>query len=114
MLDLSTLKLTDTPEGCRLRLRVRPGARRDEIVGAHGEALKIAVSALPERGRANRAVLELLAKSLGLPASRLRLAAGETSPDKTVLIQGISGEEMRRRLESLPPASPTGSTRSEK
>jgi hypothetical protein len=98
MTDFSSLRIADTPEGARLKLRVRAGVRRDEIVGAHGEALKIAVSAPPERGRANRAVLVLLAARLGVPPSTLRLVAGETSPDKTVLVEGMPGDELKRRL----------------
>ena len=97
-MDVSTLRLTDTPAGCRLILRVRAGSRREGILGARGEALKIAVNAAPERGRANRAVLDLLARDLDIPASRLRLLTGEVSPDKTVLIEGMTSEELRRRL----------------
>ena len=97
-MDVSSLRLTNTPEGCRLVLRVRAGSRREGILGAHGEALKIAVNAAPERGRANRAVLDLLARHLGIPASRLRLLTGKTSPGKTVLIEGMTSDELRRRL----------------
>lgn len=81
-------------------LRVRPAARRDAVLGPHGEALRVAVSAPPERGKANRAVLELVARALGLPASSLTLVAGETSPDKVVLIAGMPASEVRRRLQS--------------
>ncbi len=97
-MDLSGVRIDDTPAGCRLRLRVRPGARRDALVGAHGDALKIAVSAPPERGRANQAVLELLARRLDLPASRLRLVSGERSPDKALVVEGMCAAEARRRL----------------
>jgi len=97
-MDVSSLLLADTPEGCRLKLRVRAGARRDQIVGALGGALKVSVSAPPERGRANQAVLELLAKAAGIPPARLRLIAGAAYPDKSVLIEGLSSEDLRRRL----------------
>jgi len=100
-MDLKHLKLCDSPSGCRLALRVRAGARRERIAGIHGEALKVAVSAPPERGRANRAVVELLAGMLGLPAGRVRMVAGERSPDKIVLVEGLSSRELKQRLAAL-------------
>jgi uncharacterized protein len=80
------LELAEIAGGTRLRLRVKPGARRNAIVGSIRGALKIAVVAAPERGKANRAVLELLAAELGIPLSSLKLLSGETSHDKTVRI----------------------------
>lgn len=73
-------------DGTRLRVRVRPRARRTGILGPHGGALKIAVSAPAERGKANRATSELLASVLGIPASSVVVVAGESSPDKTIRI----------------------------
>jgi hypothetical protein len=98
-MDLSSLNLTENREGCCVLLKVRAGARRNAIAGPHGEALKIAVTAAPERGRANRAVLELLAEALGLPVGRLRILRGETSADKAVLVEGLGSEDLRRRLQ---------------
>lgn len=80
------LELTSVAGGTRLRLRVKPGARKTAIVGIHGGALKIAVAAAPERGKANRAVVALLAKALGLPVSAVTIASGETSQDKVAEI----------------------------
>ena len=76
------LELTPFSGGTRLRLRVKAGARRSAIVGAHGGALKVAVAAAPERGRANRAVIALLADALDIPSSAVTIAAGETGKDK--------------------------------
>jgi len=76
------------PGSFRLQLKVVPKASADRIVGWLGERLKIQVRAVPERGRANRAVVELLAAALGLPRSSVRITAGETSPQKTVQIVG--------------------------
>ena len=67
------LDLTAIDGGTRLRLRVKPGARRNEIQGPHGGALKLSVTAPPEKGKANRAVLDLLSNALGVPASSLTL-----------------------------------------
>jgi uncharacterized protein (TIGR00251 family) len=76
------LELTPTANGTRIRLRVKPGARKTAIVGVHGGALKVAVEAAPEKGRANRAVVRLLAETLDLPTSAVTIAVGETSQDK--------------------------------
>jgi uncharacterized protein YggU (UPF0235/DUF167 family) len=71
-----------------LRLRVKAGARRNAILGLH---------APPERGKANRAVLELLAEALGLAPSSLELVTGRASPDKGVRIP-LSPKETLDRL----------------
>jgi uncharacterized protein (TIGR00251 family) len=81
----------------RLRLRVRPGAKKDAILGEHGGALRVSVTAPPERGKANRAVAALLAGALGVPPSSVEITSGESSPDKVVALP-LPPEEVRRRL----------------
>ena len=83
----TTLHLVETVGGTRLRLRVMPSARRNAILGVHAGALKVSVTAPPERGKANRAVLDLLAEVLGVPASTLEITSGSTSREKSVLVQ---------------------------
>ena len=84
----------------RLRLRVSPKAASNRIGGWHGEALKIAVTAAPERGKANVATIELLADLLALPKSAITLLAGDTSQDKLLRIDGVDEAELRRRIDS--------------
>ena len=72
----------------RLHLKVIPKASRDRVAGWVGDRLKVQVTAAPERGKANDAVVEVLAAALGLPRGRVRIVAGETSPLKTVEIDG--------------------------
>jgi uncharacterized protein YggU (UPF0235/DUF167 family) len=79
---------------------VSPGARRSGIVGRHGDAWKVAVAAAPERGRANDAVLSLLARSLDIPVARLTLVSGHGARDKVVELSGVEAEEIERRLAS--------------
>jgi uncharacterized protein (TIGR00251 family) len=88
------------PRATRLRLRVAPGARRSGVVGRHGDAWKVRVSAPPERGRANEEVVELLASSLDLPRVDVRVVAGSTSRDKVVELSGLTLDEAERRLEA--------------
>jgi uncharacterized protein (TIGR00251 family) len=84
----------------RLRLRVSPGATRTELVGKHGDGWKIRVSAAPERGRANEAVVDLLAQRLGIPRTSLSVVSGRTSRDKVVELRGLGRDEAERRLET--------------
>jgi uncharacterized protein len=83
----------------RLRLRVAPGAARPSVVGRHGDAWKLRVAAAPERGKANEAVLRLLAETLALPRSEVVLVSGAASRDKVVELTGLAAAEIDRRLE---------------
>jgi uncharacterized protein (TIGR00251 family) len=87
----------------RLRLRVSPGASRSEIVGRHGAAWKVRVAAPPESGKANDALLDLLAATFEIPRARIALVRGRASRDKTVVLEGLSPEDVEARL-----ASPAG------
>jgi uncharacterized protein (TIGR00251 family) len=82
----------------RLSVKVIPGASRNEIVGWMGGTLKVRVSAPPERGRANEAVQELLAASLDVPASDIRIVSGGSSPRKTIEIDGLNDAAVRDRI----------------
>jgi uncharacterized protein len=84
----------------RVRLRVSPGARQTELVGRHGEGWKVRVAAPPEGGRANDAVLDLLARELSLPRRSLSIVSGQTGREKVVLMDGIDRAETERRLEA--------------
>jgi uncharacterized protein len=82
----------------RLRLRVIPGAARPAIVGRYGDAWKVRVAAAPERGRANEAVVNLLAETLAVSPRDVRIVAGHTGRDKVVELDGIAEDELARRL----------------
>lgn len=82
----------------QLSLKVSPKASRNAITGFLGEALKVSVTAAPERGKANQAVEVLLAQALGLPTSAVSVVAGHTAKTKRVEIAGISGAALHERL----------------
>jgi hypothetical protein len=84
----------------RLRLRVSPGAARAEIVGRHGDAWKVRVTAPPEHGRANDAVVRLLAETLAVPREAVSVVSGHTSKDKIVALDGVAAALAERRLSS--------------
>jgi uncharacterized protein (TIGR00251 family) len=85
----------------RLRLRVAPGAARAGVVGRHGEAWKVKVAAPAEEGRANDAVVRLLAEALSLPRTSVTLVSGHSARDKIVALAGIDPAEIDRRLSSV-------------
>jgi uncharacterized protein (TIGR00251 family) len=82
----------------RLRLRVSPGARSAEVIGRHGEAWKVRVAAPAEAGRANEAVVRLLADALALPRDAVRLVSGHGARDKIVQLAGLDSTQVERRL----------------
>lgn len=84
----------------RLRLRVGPRAKRDAVVGRHGDGWKVRVSAAPERGAANEAVARLLAAVLGVPRPAVTIVSGHAARDKIVEVAGIAPAETERRLAS--------------
>lgn len=83
----------------RVRVHVQPRASRSEIVGRHGDALKIRLAAPPVDGAANEELIRFLAASLGIARSRLVLTSGATARAKVVSIEGVTAEEARARLE---------------
>jgi uncharacterized protein (TIGR00251 family) len=76
----------------RVQVRVSPGATRSAVIGRHGDAWKVRVAAAPERGKANRAVLDLLAETLGLPRAQIELVAGAGARDKVVALRGLEAD----------------------
>ena len=94
-----------TPEGFLLSLRVTPNAGRDVIDGVEtrddtSTVLRIRVSAVPDKGKANAAVCILLAKALGVPKSSISVVSGETARMKTMLVAG-QGSELVEKLAAL-------------
>jgi uncharacterized protein len=82
----------------RISITVSPGAVRSEVVGRHGDGWRARVAAPPERGRANEALVELLAAALNVPRARIRVVGGQTSRRKIVEVEGLDGATVQRRL----------------
>ncbi|MAY75539.1 MAG: YggU family protein [Phycisphaerae bacterium] len=84
-----------------VHLKVVPGAKRDEIAGLLGERLKVRVSAPPEGGKANKAVIALLAKALGARSKDIEIVSGATNPEKVVRVAGVGAASVVERLGML-------------
>jgi hypothetical protein len=86
------------PEGTLLSLKVIPRASKNEIGEALGSELKIKVTAPPVDSAANRAVVDLLAETFGCPKSNVSVVRGAAARHKSVLVQGLTPEEIEARL----------------
>jgi uncharacterized protein (TIGR00251 family) len=93
--------ITDHAEGCVLPVRAQPGARRSGVQGEQAGALKVAVTAPPQDGRANEALVEALREALDVRRSQVELLAGATGRDKRFLIRGLTRAELERRIATL-------------
>jgi len=82
----------------RLKLRIVPNAKRDEVVGEHGDAVKIKVAAPAVDGKANEALLEFVAEKLCIHRRDITLIAGEKSRDKAIEIANLDAVKARARL----------------
>lgn len=82
----------------RVRVYVQPRASRTEIVGQHGDTLKVRLAAPPVDGAANAELVRHLAKRIGVPVSRVRVLSGATGRTKTVEIDDVDLSAVRQAL----------------
>ena len=87
--------VSEHPEGATLRVRVVPGASRTEIKGLYGDAIKVRLSATPEDGKANKALVDLLEHTTG---GRASILSGTSSRSKLVLIRGVNVASVQRSI----------------
>ena len=88
-------------EGVILPVRAQPGARRNEIRGQQDGMLKVCVTQIAEKGKANKALVEVLAKGLALRKSQFELISGETSSHKRFLVRGTTVEELAGKIQEI-------------
>jgi uncharacterized protein (TIGR00251 family) len=82
-----------------LKVKVVPGSSRNQVVGWLGDALKVKVTAPPEKGRANAAIVALFAQALGISADQVEITAGHASPLKTIAITGLDDDAIKQAFE---------------
>ncbi len=102
------IDLTVHAQGTVLAVLAQPGAKRNAVLGTRAGALRVAVTAPPEKGKANAAIGAVLADSLGCRTSQIALISGETSRQKRFLVIGVTPDDLSRRLAAaLPETGPT-------
>jgi uncharacterized protein (TIGR00251 family) len=99
--DLSAAKIVGRSGGIELAVKVVPGASRTKVVGVWGTALKIAVAAPPEGGKANAAVTKLLATVFGVRKAAVSILSGHATPLKRIGLAGLTVAAARARLTLL-------------
>lgn len=92
------LKLSQTGQGTLLTVKVSPGARRGAVLGEHDGALKVAIAAPPEKGKANRSLIHFLAELLQHSPNQIAILRGRASREKLVAVSGLSPQELQQRI----------------
>lgn len=98
MIDSGDFAIEPWEGGDAFGVKAHAGAKRDAVGGCHDGLIKVEVTTAPEKGKANKAIIKLLAKRLGVPASEVVLLSGDTNPRKRFGVTGLSPEEIRVRL----------------
>jgi uncharacterized protein (TIGR00251 family) len=96
--DPTTYGITTHAGGVTIRVYVAPRSSASKVVGEHNGALKVALTAPPVEGAANKALVDLLAKLLGVPKGAVTIVSGETSRNKTVRVDGVDAQTAARKL----------------
>lgn len=91
-------------EGVILPVRAQPGSRKNELKGEQAGALKVAVTQVAEKGKANKAIIEVLCKTLKLRRSQVELLSGELAAQKRFLVREITVEELAARIAQACPS----------
>lgn len=94
------IPIRDTTSGATFSVKVHPRAKKDAIAGTVGDALKLALTAPPVEGKANEACIRFFAELLRVPRSSVTIAAGETSRNKVVRVQGLTAAQVEERLQA--------------
>jgi len=95
---VSSLRLQRTSRGVRMTVRVQPRASANEIVGVHGDALKVRLTAPPVEDAANDLLVKFLADTFGIPTRAITIVAGASSRTKIVELEGITEERVSRAM----------------
>jgi hypothetical protein len=90
--------ITESKGMVTLTIKIVPRARKNQIAGIKGDALKIRLNAPPVEGKANEALVEFLAKTLGIARAQIEIVAGHTARRKIVRVRGISAREVEARM----------------
>lgn len=101
------IAVTPHAEGAVVPVRAQPGARKDAVLGEHAGALRISVTAAPDRGQANAAIARVLAEAIGCRTSQIEILTGQTARTKRFLVRGLSPKELLARL-GPPPGHSAG------
>ena len=92
------IKIREIEDGIVVSVKVQPNSSKNRVVGEYADQIKIAVTVAPEKGKANKAVIKLFAKWLGIKSSDIQVISGETSRDKELFIRNITEEDVYKLI----------------
>ena len=92
------MTVRELEDGLEIMIHAQPRASRSEVVGLHGDALKVRLAAPPVDGAANAELIRVMAKVLGVPKSSVEVTHGHSGRSKVVRVAGLAVEDARRRL----------------
>lgn len=98
---MAGLTIDPVTGGVRISLVVRPGARKNAVLGTHDGALRVAVNQAPERGKANDSVVRVLADWLAVSRAAVEIESGHTAPRKRVLLHGVEPGRLLALVDAL-------------
>ena len=90
------VKIREMEDGIVVSVKVQPNSSRNRVAGEYADQIKIAVTVAPEKGKANKAVIKLFAKWLGIKSLDIQIISGETSSDKELFIRNITEEDLNK------------------
>jgi len=93
--------IKDTPKGPELAVKVVPKSSRNSLAGWENGELKVRLNAVPEKGSANKELIDFLSEILNIPKSHIILTHGKTSRHKRLLIQGTTKQGLGNTLQAL-------------
>lgn len=90
------IEISETDTGLSILLKVQPNSKKNAIVGTYGKMLKVSVTSPQEKGKANKAVIKLIATELGIKTSQINIVSGQTAREKKIHIDGVSLEHFEQ------------------
>ncbi len=91
-------RITKAEEGAAFAVHVVPKSPKNEVVGKHGDALKIRLTSMTVSGPANDVLLDFLGEKLGIGREKIEIAAGQSSTEKMIVVVGLAPAEVEERL----------------
>ncbi|OHB89433.1 MAG: YggU family protein [Planctomycetes bacterium RIFCSPHIGHO2_02_FULL_40_12] len=92
------VKTREVEGGIVVSVKIQPNSSKDRVIGEYADRIKIAVTVAPEKGKANKAVIKVFSKWLGVKSSDIQIISGETSRDKEVFVRNITEEDLYRLI----------------
>lgn len=95
-----SIELHPRAEGCVLVVKVQPAARQDRIIGIHNGVLKISVTSVPDKGKANKAIIKMLSEKLTVKRSQIEIVNGKTTAKKNILFRGFTCRKISELIQN--------------